>query len=1478
MYYLHHVHPASASSQSVYLANFLPSGPCLCRVLHTSLSFVALPDPHASSSSTSASSSSTSIKPLTEALSLPLNARILRVAVIPASSESGGRDRLAVLTDHHQPRLIILNYRDDAIHRADLTDEPSVKVDWTPIDTESVLQLDELGRAAAEGGLNLEVEQGVGASYLFSHTHTGRLKVASLSATGSREIVDGEGDQVIEGSGKTDKIDLSTSFGVQLPHPHLISSTFLARRSPTSLSTIALLSLSSTASRLPGLGMQCLPVLSFHSIDESVQELKAMPWGPPRRVPPLPATPKSPSSAAVTSPASPKQGRRKSSNSSTAPAPTRPNAPKYNGPAAMGATRTAEEEEVIEEERAKTPLARAHVPIPFSDALGAHLLLSLPARAGGGVLLFCESCILHVAPPNGEDYSVRSPLSPRASAAAAASGKRRKASVSQTALQSPTMPRRTSGANAPGTALSTSPVSPILTTSVPPVRSNENGKRRRSTASSQTQAPSIGEVQSTSPTSSRRRSTTTSKLSLMTRILRLDLMKAVIVASALVVTEPGAVEDDGVQIDEHDQMKASVQVLFGTHSGLLHLLTISLEKLDETEGEPWRPRNMQVAVVGPIPAPTSQGALLYLGESFVSVASAGGDSVIAQILSEPDTPSTSRPPYTLKIVHRWTNLAPILDFAVDDGAGGDPSHARSAQARIITCSGTGPSGSLRVIRNGVSLEDALSIPEGQVRRIWSISSADQHTAETRLVILGYHTHNRVLSFASQTGTFEDLTGAMIQAGWNASIAILGAQSLPNGKFILVDQGGVSVWSVDGLQLLSSWKPANLAATRLQQATISQAASNAHGQVLIALKTFVALLHVDVASGRIELLRLEDMESEVSALSITSLQENKASEFAAIALWRPWVVKLIMLSDWQDVTPSVLTTPQPSLIRSVVLHTFTSAGVPTSEPHLLLGLGDGTLNSYGLSLPTSDSLSKKIGLLEKRSASMGSQPLHLSSFQTAEGLRAIFVCCDRPSVVFSYGKGLQYSSVRHREVRDVCQFIVEDEVMMVLAKKEELVVSRMGQIQKLDVGTVELGNDNPVSLTMCAEARIVAVVANTFLPEGRQTAAIEGGKVILFDHESFERLDEYRLELEERPNCIESITMFECNILVVGTGYQFPDRSETLSGRILLFTVSKKTRKLHLLSSLNVEGNTYAVGRVGRYIAACVNAKVITFEVEQEAAMDEGREDGKEIAVELMQVSEWACAFTAITLRTVGTSKLVIGDALRSIVLLKVDTSTGKIDELARDCDPYWTMAAEVLDEEEEVYLGCDIGFNLWTCTRLKWTENAKKQMQKSRTRNLETGMGDSGEAEDPVWSHIMQRDAAFHYGDLINSMRRGALTANSGTSSSVESRIVFGSAAGAIGVIAKVDERVGKVLSQLELNLRETFEPVGRIPADEWRTLRTDHRTQKSAGFIDGDFLNGSYQNMSAITRTQMLTHGPFNIEAEPDEVNSLIESLNRLS
>lgn len=1171
--------------------------------------------------------------------------------------------------------------------------------------------------------------------------------------------------------------------------------------------------------------MQCLPVLSFHSIDEADQELKPVGWGPPRRSP-----------SQLTSPTISKASRRKSSvgqgvstESQDMPGAFRPasqgiasqsssgnrqassSGGKSNGPAAMGANKSADEDRLKEEALVKSPLTRAHVPIPFVDALGVHLLLSLPIRVGGGVLLFGETCVFHIASPYTTSSDIRSPTTPKASAAAP--GKRRKASITQQTSQ----PRQMSGSSS---AISvTDLTSPTTSSALPPNRSNENGKRRRSTVGSQ------GGTISTSPTSTRKMSASTSSPS-TTRILRLEHSDPVIVASAVVMSDPADTLNDGVVVNEDNASLATLKILFGTHSGLLYLLTLSLERSDSDPSQLYRPIDMFSQLLGSIPAPGGPNALTYLGENLVSIASTGGDSVVAQIEMQEgideqgDVKMAKASAYALKIVYRWNNLAPILDFIVDDGAGGDPSNARSAQARIITASGTGPTGSLRIVRNGVSLEDVISIDEINTRRLWSIEGAS--SGETQFIVLAYHNSTRLLKVAPQSGGMEDVTEVYKAAGLRVDKPVLEAGRLSDKLFILVNDLEVSIWSIDEVARIAQWTMGQAGAEAISTGSISKAAIDNSGQVLLSASTHVILLQAQ-PDGKIDLIKLQDMQSEVSALDISPIDGSNRGVYAAIALWNPQIVKVIQLSSWEDVTPSALAVPQPNLVRSVKLHTFSINSVATSEPYLLLGLGDGTLNSYGLSLPTADSFSKRIGIVEKRSASMGNQPLHLRSFTTSKGLQAIFVNCDRPSVVFSHGKGLQYSTVRHREVNDVCQFTLQDEIMMIFAKMDQLIISKMSQIQKLDVGTVELGNDNPVALAMSAKTRSIAAATNSFFPLGRNRPAMEGGKVILFDYEDFEKLDEYQLEQEERINCIDTVVLNGRSVYAVGTGFTFLDRSETLNGRVLLFDVEDKSRKLHLLASHNVDGNTYAVGSIDDRVIACVNSKVLSFDVDEGVADSSKSQSSRKStrntvrSLELMQVGEWACAFTAVTLRTVGSSKLVIGDALRSLVLLKVDEDSGRVIELARDCDPYWTIAAEMLDEEKDLYIGSDIAFNIWTCSRLKWTEEAKRQIAQSKNRNQEAGMASTSEGvpEDPTYSSIMKRQGAYHYGDLINTMKRGSLTAKTSGAAGVASQIIFATAAGAIGIVAELQGRTSTIMSQLEMSLKESIEPIGRISAEE---------------------------------------------------------------
>jgi hypothetical protein len=249
----------------------------------------------------------------------------------------------------------------------------------------------------------------------------------------------------------------------------------------------------------------------------------------------------------------------------------------------------------------------------------------------------------------------------------------------------------------------------------------------------------------------------------------------------------------------------------------------------------------------------------------------------------------------------------------------------------------------------------------------------------------------------------------------------------------------------------------------------------------------------------------------------------------------------------------------------------------------------------------------------------------------------------------------------------------------------------------------------------------------------------------------------QLDWDERPNAIGVFKFEESKdaIIVVGTGFAMPDRSETTEGRLLGYRVARTAggqSKLEQVFGQQVRGNVFAVESCAGVLVAAVNAEVLTF------AVDKSKDE--ESAFSLRQVGQWGCAFTAATLSApdASNSRIVVGDALRSLVVLRVEstpTMRGALVEVARDCDPYWTTAGEILDDEKQTFIGADIAFNVYTVQRSKRSPEERARVQRLRDRAREQGREVREDGGEQEWSHVMERGAAWHYGDLINRFRRG---------------------------------------------------------------------------------------------------------------------------
>ena len=85
-------------------------------------------------------------------------------------------------------------------------------------------------------------------------------------------------------------------------------------------------------------------------------------------------------------------------------------------------------------------------------------------------------------------------------------------------------------------------------------------------------------------------------------------------------------------------------------------------------------------------------------------------SQLAQLLHQPDAKGSY-----VEVLERYVNLGPIVDFCVVD-------LERQGQGQVVTCSGAYKDGSLRVVRNGIGINEQVSSPSSTT--VWNICSQD----------------------------------------------------------------------------------------------------------------------------------------------------------------------------------------------------------------------------------------------------------------------------------------------------------------------------------------------------------------------------------------------------------------------------------------------------------------------------------------------------------------------------------------------------------------------------------------------------------------------------------------------------------------------------------------------------------------------------------------------------------------------------------
>eukprot|EP00271_Cylindrocystis_brebissonii_P010251 TRINITY_DN26392_c0_g1_i1.p1 TRINITY_DN26392_c0_g1~~TRINITY_DN26392_c0_g1_i1.p1 ORF type:complete len:1092 (+),score=241.19 TRINITY_DN26392_c0_g1_i1:211-3486(+) len=670
--------------------------------------------------------------------------------------------------------------------------------------------------------------------------------------------------------------------------------------------------------------------------------------------------------------------------------------------------------------------------------------------------------------------------------------------------------------------------------------------------------------------------------------------------------------------------------LLGDHLGMLHLLVIRHDKT--------RVLGLKLEKLGETSAASS---LAYLDNGVVFVGSSFGDSQLVKL-----TPTPSPEGSYVEILESYTQLGPIVDFCVVD-------LERQGQGQVVTCSGAFKNGSLRIVRNGIGINEQAAAELPGIKGMWSLRASSAEPFDTFLVV-AFIRETRVLAINES----DELDETEIE-GFSSDEQTLLCANAVYDQLVQVTSTSLRLINALTLQQTSEWRAP-------EGSAINVAASNA-SQVLLATGGG-SLFYFEIGAGALEEKQSVKLEFEVACLDVSPLEEGEErAHLAAVGMWTDMSVRIFSLPG---LTPVVKEKLGGEVIpRAVLFCSFEKV------PYLLVALGDGHLFNFLVDAST--------GLLsDRKKLSLGTQPITLRTFRSKDA-QHVFAASDRPTVIYSSNKKLLYSNVNLKEVTHMCPFNSQAfPDSLAIGKEGELIIGTIDEIQKLHIRTVPL-KEQPRRIAHQESSRTLLVCTMKYSQTDVPGEETEAGFVKLFDDQTFEVVAVFALDAFECGCSVMSCSFSEDAgvYFVVGTAYAMPEESEPSKGRILVFSVEEQ--KLLLVHEKETKGAVYNLNAFSGKLLACINQKVALYRWVL-------REDQtRELQAECSHHGH----ILALFVQSRG-DFIVVGDLMKSISLLMYKAEEGAIEERARDFNSNWMTAVEILDDD--TYLGAENSFNLFT--------------------------------------------------------------------------------------------------------------------------------------------------------------------------------------
>jgi len=319
-------------------------------------------------------------------------------------------------------------------------------------------------------------------------------------------------------------------------------------------------------------------------------------------------------------------------------------------------------------------------------------------------------------------------------------------------------------------------------------------------------------------------------------------------------------------------------------------------------------------------------SLCYLDSGIVFVGSSLGDSNLIKLHAN----KVSNTDSFVELIDTMSNIGPVVDFTVID-------LDRQGQGQIVTCSGGGRNGSLRVVRNGIGFNEQANIELNGVKGVWSIS----RDLNDSFLVLSFINETRVLGMNME----EELDEVELEALDIDAPTILCAD-LEGDVFTQVTQTDVRVISRDGSSVVASWKVSE------HESILTAAASN---NLIVAALSSKRVTVLQAEGNQLVTKAVLQSEDEISCVSCSK-------DLIAVGLWDMSVV-IYSTTDFKMIDKTPL--GEEVMARSVLFTNFQGYNF------LLCGLGDGSLISYKIDKAT---------LYDRKKLVIGTKPITLRSFR------------------------------------------------------------------------------------------------------------------------------------------------------------------------------------------------------------------------------------------------------------------------------------------------------------------------------------------------------------------------------------------------------------------------------------------------------------------------------------------------------------------